>query len=294
MAAVSCIVCFWSSWLVASRSGTLAGLTIWDIAMLRYAFAGLICIPIVWITKPWRALNLGKTLALAVTGGVPYALLTYAGFIYAPAAHGGIFLNGMLPTLTLVIAFLWLREKPGRLQVVGSLLIVTGAAMASISGSTTGSQQSWIGDLFFLTAGLSFAVFLLLQRRWRTDVPQILWTVTVIGMVLFLPAWWLFLPSTLAAAETGTILIQVAFQGLFPNLLGLILLSIAVTRIGPNVAAAFLSAVPGLATVIGLVVLGENPSLIGWLGLPILTVGILMATVWQGRRNARAATARQP
>jgi drug/metabolite transporter (DMT)-like permease len=282
MAAVSVIVCFWSSWLVASRSGTLAGLTIWDIAMLRYAFAGVICVPIVWIAKPWRKLTIGKTLALAVTGGIPYALLTYAGFIFAPAAHGGVFLNGMLPTLTLVIAFLWLREKPGRFQIIGSLLIVCGAAIASVSG-IAGSPQSWIGDLFFLAAGLSFAVFLLLQRRWHTDVPQILWTVTVIGMLLFLPAWWLFLPSTLAAASTDTIVIQVAFQGLFPNLLGLILLSVAVRRIGPNVSAAFLSAVPGLATVIGLIFLGENPGLIGWLGLPILTAGILIATVWQKR-----------
>ena len=283
MAAVSAVVVVWSTWLVVSRSGTQSGLTIFDIAAFRYGIAGLICIPIALYYKPWRGASMTRLAAYALFGGVPYGLLSYVGFIYAPAAHGGIFINGMLPALALLIGFVWLREKPLAVQVLGSVLIIGGAAMAGISASGGANPRSWIADLSFLAAGASFAVFLILQRQWRADIPQILLAASVFGGVVYIPVWLLFLPSALGAASTDQLILQAVFQGLFPNLLGLMLLSHAVRRVGSTVAAAFLSAVPGLGTVLALIFLGEDPGLLGWVGLPIVTAGILLASVWQRR-----------
>ena len=96
--------------------------------------------------------------------------------------------------------------------------------------------------------------------------------------------WWLFLPTTVSVTPSDVIITQFFFQGIFPSFLGLVLLTIAVRNTGPTVSAAFLSAVPGVGTVLALLFIGEDPHLIGWLGLPILTIGILTATVWQRRR----------
>ena len=51
MAAISTVVIVWSTFLVISRSGVQSGMTIFDIAALRYGIAGLICVPIVLITR---------------------------------------------------------------------------------------------------------------------------------------------------------------------------------------------------------------------------------------------------
>ncbi len=283
MAAISTVVIVWSTFLVISRSGVQSGMTIFDIAALRYGIAGLICVPIVLYYKPWRTTTLTRLAMLAIFGGVPYGLLSYVGFIFAPAAHGGVFLNGMVPALALIIGYVWLRERPLAIQIVGSLLIIVGAGMAAFSASSGANPRAWIGDLAFFASGAAFAIFLILQRHWRADIPQILLAAAIVGAVTYLPIWALFLPSTLAQADPNQIAMQAVFQGLFPNLLGLILLSHAVRRVGSTVAAAFLSAVPGVGSVMGLIFLGENPGLLAWAALPILTTGILLATVWQRR-----------
>ena len=283
MAAISTVVIVWSTFLVISRAGVQSGLTIFDIAALRYGIAGAICVPIVLYYKPWRSTTVTRLAMLAIFGGVPYGLLSYVGFIYAPAAHGGVFLNGMVPALALIIGYVWLREKPLAIQVIGCLLIIVGAGMAAIGASSGSNPRAWIGDLAFFSSGAFFAVFLILQRQWRSNIPQVLLAAAIVGAITYLPIWALFLPTTLAQAEPNQIALQAVFQGLFPNLIGLILLSHAVRRVGSTVVAAFLSAVPGVGSVFGLIFLGENPALLGWLGLPILTTGILLATVWQRR-----------
>jgi len=283
MAAISTVVIVWSTFLVISRSGVQSGMTIFDIAALRYGIAGLICVPIVLYAKPWRTTTITRLALLAFFGGVPYGLMSYVGFIFAPAAHGGVFLNGMVPALALLIGYVWLREKPLGIQIFGSALIIVGAGMAALSGSSGTNPSAWIGDIAFFISGAFFAVFLILQRQWRTSIPQILLSAAVVGAVIYLPIWALFLPTTLAQSDPNQIALQAIFQGLFPNLLGLILLSHAVRRVGSTVAAAFLSAVPGVASVMGLVFLGEDPGLLAWSALPILTTGILLATVWQRR-----------
>jgi len=283
MAAISTVVIVWSTFLVISRSGVQSGMTIFDIAALRYGIAGLICVPIVLYYKPWRTTTVTRLAMLAFFGGVPYGLLSYVGFIFAPAAHGGVFLNGMVPALALIIGYVWLRERPLAIQIFGSALIIAGAGMATFSATSGANPDAWIGDIAFFITGAFFAVFLILQRQWRADIPQILLAAAVVGAIVYLPIWALVLPSTLAQSDPNQIALQAVFQGLFPNLLGLILLSHAVRRVGSTVVAAFLSAVPAVASVMGLVFLNEDPGLLAWLGLPILTTGILLATVWQRR-----------
>jgi len=283
MAAISTVVIVWSTFLVISRSGVQSGMTIFDIAALRYGIAGLICVPIVLIAKPWRTMTVKRLAMLAFFGGVPYGLMSYVGFIFAPAAHGGVFLNGMVPALALIIGYVWLHEKPLAIQIVGAALIIAGAGMAAISASGGANPSAWIGDIAFFISGAFFAIFLILQRQWRANIPQILLAAAVVGAVVYLPIWALFLPTNLAQADPNQIALQAIFQGLFPNLLGLILLSHAVRRVGSTVVAAFLSAVPAVGSAMGLIFLREDPGLLAWVGLPILTSGILLATIWQRR-----------
>jgi drug/metabolite transporter (DMT)-like permease len=155
--------------------------------------------------------------------------------------------------------------------------------MAAISASSGANPSAWIGDIAFFISGAFFAIFLILQRQWLANIPQILLAAAVVGAVVYLPIWALFLPTNLAQADPNQIALQAIFQGLFPNLLGLILLSHAVRRVGSTVVAAFLSAVPAVGSAMGLIFLREDPGLLAWVGLPILTSGILLATIWQRR-----------
>ena len=96
----------------------------------------------------------------------------------------------------------------------------------------------------------------------------------VINGLLFIPIWALFLPSGMAQAAADMLLLQIIYQGLVPNFLGLILIAHAPRTIGAEVTSGWLAAVPAVATVLGACFLNETLSLLSWVGLVVLTAGL--------------------
>ena len=84
-------------------------------------------------------------------------MFLFGGFIFSPASHGGVFLNGSLPFLTLLIAWVWLSEKIRVWHFIGITLIFLGAVLAVLDANQLQLYDSWKGDLMFLAAGLFFA-----------------------------------------------------------------------------------------------------------------------------------------
>lgn len=279
LSAAIVVVFIWSGWLVISKVGVESKLTIYDIAALRYGISAIIAFPIVLYLKPWKDTPIHRIIVLAVLAGIPYVLLAYAGFTYAPAAHGGVFLNGALPAMTLVLAWIRLKERPRLQQIIGTVLIIIGALMAAIEASEAAASEAWIGDLLFLTAGLSFSGYLIINRLWNVTIPLVLLSLSVVSGFIYIPVWYIFLPSALVEAAHSQILLQAAYQGLLPNLVGLGLISIAVRHAGASATAAIISAVPGLGAILGLVLLGEILGPMTWLGIFIVTIGILLTAI---------------
>ena len=272
------VVFIWSSWLVVTKVGVESTLTIFDMAALRFGLSGLIALPIVIHYKPWKGMPIHRIVVMAALAGIPYVLITNAAFSFAPAAYGGVFMNGVLPAMTLVLTWLWLNERPRRLQVGGAALILAGASLAAMDARASAVSGAWIGALLFLAAALMFSVYLMLNRLWRVTALQVLLSISVVSGLIYVPIWYLFLPSNLAETATSQNLLQGGFQ-ILPNLVGLNLLALAVRNVGPPATAAILSAVPGLGAILGLVLLGETLGAATWVGILILSLGILLTAI---------------
>ena len=91
------VVLIWSFWLVVTRSGVSSTLTIFDFAAFRYGLSSLIALPIVLYFKPWQTMSFLRVIVITFLLGPIYILCVFSGFIYAPASHGGIFMNGLMP-----------------------------------------------------------------------------------------------------------------------------------------------------------------------------------------------------
>ena len=278
ISAAIAVVFIWSGWLVVTKMGAESTLTIFDIAALRFGLSGLVSLPIVIYFRAWEGLPIHRIAVLAVLAGVPYVLLSYAAFTFAPAAYGGVFMNGVLPAITLVLAWLWLKERPRRLQIGGAALIIAGATLAAVDAGSSSASGAWIGAILFLIAALSFSLYLMLNRLWQVTAPQILLSLSVVSGFIYVPIWVLFLPSNLAEAAPSQILLQGTYQ-MLPNLVGLNLLALAVRNVGAPATAALMSAVPSLGAILGLVLLGETLGTLTWLGILILSLGILLTAV---------------
>lgn len=273
------VVFIWSGWLIVSKVGAESELTIFDMAALRFGISAVIALPIVVYFKPWKSMPIHRIAALAVLAGIPYVLISYAAFTLAPAAYGGVFMTGVLPAMTLALAWLWLGERPRYLQYAGTVLIVLGTILAAIDADNTAASQAWIGALLFLVAGFIFSVYLVLNRLWQVSTLQVLLSLSVVSGLIYMPVWFLFLPSAMAETAPSQILLQAAYQGLLPNLIGLNLLAFAVRNVGPSVTAAIMSAVPGLGAILALLLLGEVLGTTTWLGILVLSLGIILTAI---------------
>ncbi len=269
-------ICIWAGFILVSRHGGKSVLTGWDVTALRFGVGALIAL----FFLPRVALPPYKVILLfSVFGGVGYAVAVYVAFRLAPAAHAAVLLPGALPFTTAVIAWLWLRQKPSPSQRIALMLVFFGIALTAADTLSRGAHltgMQMLGDLLFLCGSSSWAVFTLLLRRYPAPPLTAAVSTTLGSAIVYLPIWWLFLPSTLDQAPAAEIAMQAIYQGVLVVFVAMMLYTFAVRRLGAQTVALLMAIVPGLAAVAAVPVLGEPLSMLTLAGLGAVTAGALL------------------
>ena len=274
--ACTMVVCIWAFWLIVSRIGATSTLTIYDLATLRYGISALVALPFVIYFKAWKNLPLQRIVILTFLLGPLYILMVFSGFIFAPAAHGGVFMNGPVPIMTLILGAILLNTAIEYRKLAGAALIIVSSAVLGFGASGLMLAQSWIGDLCFVFGGLCFAVFVTLSRLWNIKTLDIFFCGSVVNAVIYVPVWYFFLPSGFATTEISLVILQSIYQGLLPNLVGLVFIAHASKTAGADVTAAFMAIVPGFGALLGVILLSEQMPLTSWGAIVGLTAGLLL------------------
>ena len=274
--ACSMVVFIWAFWLIVSRLGATSDLTIYDLAAMRYGISALVASPFVLYFKVWKTLQLSRIVILTILLGPLYILIVFSGFVYAPAAHGGVFMNGPVPIITLILGAILLKTAIEKRKLAGAILIIMSSAVLGLGASDFMLAQSWIGDLCFIFGSLCFASFVTLSRLWKIRTLDIFFCGSVVNAVIYLPIWYIFLPSGFATTETSVVILQSIYQGLLPNLIGLVFIAHAAKTAGADVTAAFMAVVPGFGALLGMILLSEQMSLTSWSAIVGLTIGLLL------------------
>ena len=274
--ACTLVVFIWAFWLVVSRLGATSNLTIYDLAAMRYGISALVALPFVVYFKGWKTLQLSRGVILTILLGPLYILTVFSGFVFAPAAHGGVFMNGPVPILTLFLGAFLLKTAIETRKLAGAILIIISSAVLGFGASDFMLKKSWIGDLCFILGGLCFAIFVTLSRLWQIKTLDIFFCGSVVNATIYVPIWYFLLPSGFAMTEPSVVILQSIYQGLLPNLIGLVFIAHASKTAGADVTAAFMAVVPGLGAILGVILLSEKMPLTSWGAIIGLTFGLLL------------------
>lgn len=274
--AVMATICIWTGFILVTRAGGKGVLTGWDVTALRFGVGALIAV----FFLPRVKLPPLKVIALfSLFGGIGYAVAVYSAFRLAPAAHASVLMPGALPFETAVIAWLWLKQAPSRAQRIALALVFAGILLTAADTLLHGTQLSgmqMVGDLLFLCGSSAWATFTLLLRRYPM-APLAATVATTLGSaVVYLPIWWLFLPSTLDQAPVTEILMQAVYQGVLVVFVAMLLYTQAVRRLGPQTVALLMAVVPGLSALAAVPLLDEPLSLLALAGLAAVTAGAVL------------------
>lgn len=282
----------WGAYLVLARSGVNAGLTASDIAFFRYGTAGLIMLPWLLMHRPATVAGVGRGRAavLAALAGPLFVFASVGGYMFAPLAHGAILQPSGLTIGALVLAALVLKDRPGPGRIMGVAVILGGLVVIAGPGVLAGTALTPVGDLMFLAAGLMWAVFTVLTKRWELSPLQATAAVSVVSAAVYVPGY-LVLEGIdrILAADPAMIVAQFVVQGVLSGVVAVLAFSKAVHLLGAGRASVFPAMVPAVAIVLGIPVTGEIPTQLHIAGLALVSVGLLLAVgaIRIPRRRAR-------
>jgi drug/metabolite transporter (DMT)-like permease len=264
---------FWAFGFVAARHGVLAGMSPLVLALHRFIWPGFALLPLVARSGLGGLGGLGwrRCIALTAFGGLPLALWSYIGYVYVPLGHGSLIQPSCAAVGGLVLAHLVLKEALPPRRVAGALTIMLGLVVIGSEAMRTLGRQGLLGDLLFVAAGSSFAIFGMLLRLWR--VPPIhAAAVTSVLSLAGLPILFLAYRNLIAAGLWENLL-QAVVQGIFAGPAAIYLYTRAVVLLGAGRAALYPSLVPPFSLVVGFLTIGEVPSLSQLIGLTVVVIG---------------------
>jgi drug/metabolite transporter (DMT)-like permease len=269
----------WAAGFVAARHGVLIGLAPADIALHRFVWAGLLLLPVVWRAgvADIGGIGWGRALVIFLLAGPIQAFLSATGFLLAPLGHGAVIQPGTSALGGLLLATLILREPLRARRLAGAAAIVIGLLLLGGEAVATIGSHGVAGDLAFFVGGVLWAVFATVLRLWDIRAQRAAIVISVLSLVIYAPLHGLvFGYARMLAAGFWENLLQAAVQGGLAGALAIHLFARAILLLGAGRASAFPAMVPPTTLLIGLVALGEVPSLVQLAGLAVVVVGFLL------------------
>lgn len=232
-------------------------------AILRIVPAAILLMAFMAATRreklPWDRRDLAALAFFSIFGVVINQVCFVEGLSRTATSHSSI-INTSIPVATLLIAILMGRERVTGRKLAGIALSLTGVLyLIGHSGTSLGGEIAF-GDLLTLINAMSYSFFLVISK-------PILSRHSSLGVTTWLLAFGAVGISAigapqLAAVDFGSVPAGVwwaaAFVVLFPTLGAYMLNTWALKRVDSSIVALFIYLQPLIASVLGVVWLGER------------------------------------
>jgi len=271
---------FWAAGFAAARHGISLGFTPADLALHRFAWAGIFLLPVL-LRDGGRVGDLGgvgwgRGILLTLAGGPPLAIISYSGFLLVPLGHGGVIQPSSAALFGLIYASAVLREPLPRERIVGAAVIVLGLCVIGFEAVSTIGRHGLLGDFAFVAGGCFFATFAMMVKLWHIPPTRATIIVSVMSLAdIPIHAALVGFERMISFGLWENVL-QALAQGLLAGAGAIYLFARAVFLLGAARAAVFTSLVPPFTLLIGWLILGEAPSLVQIAGLAVVLVGFRM------------------
>lgn len=286
VAAALVSVAIWANFLVTTGGAAKGGLGVVELGVIRAVTCAVVLTPVVMRIGLWpKGLEVWRFLVMVIGAGLGFMFLMPFGFTMAPASDSGVFGPGALPLWVAALSWMALGERIGKFRLFGFFLIAAGVfAVGGYDAMTTAGDGAWRGYLCFSGASLLFACYAIAQRGsgltaleatalvsvWCVPVAVI----TVIGFGF-----------DASGASTGLIA-WTAFAQLGSGVVAVVTYTYAIIRLGPSRGSAFIALTPAIVALASDIVLGVSATPFAWIGVAVVSSGVLIASGIFERRRA--------
>jgi len=211
-----------------------------------------------------------------ILGGVGVALyqITFFSAVRSTGvAVGTLTAIGSAPALTGIVGYLINREVPSRRWFSATLITTLGIVF--LTGAKGFTHFNLTGVLLALGAGASYALFAVASKRAMNSgasFTEAMYKIFGLGAILLLP---FFMIGKNHFLVTGSGFLMVLWLGIVPTAIAYIAYAYGLNQIRVATASTLILAEPATATLLAAVVLGESLNAYSWLGVVIVTSGLV-------------------
>lgn len=275
---IGCVIGAAALWGTTGTSQALAGGTLPSIwfGALRLLFAAGFFAVFAASTgalkrSAWQRLAPAEVLGTGLCMAV-YNLAFFAGVRLTGVGIGTAIALGSGPIWAGLLQALFQRQMPGGAWWLGTGVAIAGGVLLSTGGGVLSFSAS--GMLLCLAAGLSYAVYTLLNKRMVAQAPAAAITLAAFGIAALIS-----LPAALLQAGLPAVaardLLATAYTGIVTAGVGYLLFSHALHHIAPATGVTLALTEPVVAFALAVGVLGEPAGLSAVAGLALVVVGVL-------------------
>lgn len=260
--------------------------------VLRFSLAIVLMLLVGMLFRRNEVLGLQRVekrdIPLFVLGGLfqPFLYFIFETYTYQSFASPTI-AEAMLstqPIMAPILAFIILREKVTRNNVVGILLSTVGMLLLLLVGANNFALGNpWGVLLAIVTVSMSVGYTIILRRiPTRYSSLSIVFYVQLVALVLFYAVWGVFdrqsLQDTIAPLSADiTPVVAVGYLAVFASVTAFILFCYTVRQIGVTRANVFNNVRPVFTALLMWVIFDEQLPIWKWVGIIVIVIGLFIS-----------------
>lgn len=280
----------WASNIVAGKEA-LRGFDALALAQLRMAGAAILYIVLylAWRGRPKLRLSKrewGMLSVMALTGITLNQVCFIGGLARTSVTHTGL-IQAIGPVIVLLLSASMGMEALTHRKLLGMTISFVGVALLLIERPEQGSGANWLGDIIVIAAGVFFAYYTILLKKYAHRFDPL----TSNALVFALGALFLFPFCAHSIVRTRWSLIPphawwgLAYMVLFGSFVAYLIYAFALESLSASNVAAFAYLQPLMAALMGIWLLGEKVSLSAVIGGALILVGVYFTERERGVRK---------
>ena len=279
---LSLCVLFWSGNFILGRfiHEELAPL---EIAMFRWLGVFILLLPYIFQKRQSIIKTLNThffiLLILSLLGITGFNTILYVGLSYTSATNA-LLINSSVPILIILLSMLILKTTITHLQIIGVLISMLGVIYLALHGNLFSllSLSFGKGDLFVITASLTWALYSVLLKFKPQNFDAYFATTVMIGTIILLGIYKSFgysishfIDFSLPAKLT------IAYTVIFPSIISYYFWHQGIANIGADKTGQFTHLMPLFGAIEAYLFLGEKMMTYHIIGMAMIGIGIYLS-----------------
>ena len=206
-------------------------------------------------------------------GVVAYALAFYAATHFAGVAIGNVVALGSGPLFAAALEGVLERRVPSRRWIISTVVAVAGVVLLA-AGDSGIAPNVPLGVALGLLAGFSYALYTYASGRAMRAGGSSRGAVGIVFGLAALPLAVVLVVLGGPLLQSGTSVGIAAYLALGPMVLAYSLFGAGLAVIRASTATTISLVEPVVATALAVLVVGERPGVVGWIGLGLIVVAV--------------------